>query len=123
MTRILGGKEIKLNISELVLEERVDSEVFGFTTLYFIGPKELINDKYPEAESTEISVEFDTDNPYGPYLDIMISPTKDGEDYDWSYLYIDDSGIVSKLIEIGLSEEKESGDEQNKQDRLLPLYC
>lgn len=116
MIRILGGKEIELDISELVLEERVDSEVFGFTTLYFIGPKELINDKYPEAESTKISVEFDTGDPYGPYLDIMISPTKDGEDYNWNYLYIDDPDVVKKLIEIGLSKEKESDDESNKQD-------
>ena len=35
------------------------------------------------AESMEISVEFPTANPEARYAEVMFSPTKDGEDYDW----------------------------------------
>ena len=103
MIKIVGDKELDIDISDLELEERYDSELYKTTTLFFIGPKEILNDKYPEAESTEISVEFITEDPYKLYPEIMISPTKDGEDYDWNYLYIDDPDVVNKLISIGLN--------------------
>lgn len=93
-----------IDISKLEFEERVDSEVYGTTTLYFIGPKELLGDEYPEAESAEIRVEFDTNNLLDSdfYPTTMISPTKDGLDYDWNDLYIDDAAVVRELINIGL---------------------
>ena len=71
------------------LEERYDSEEYGTTTLYFVAPKEMLNGKYPEAESMEISVEFPIDNIEAKYATVMFSPTKyDDEvggytDYDW----------------------------------------
>ena len=52
-------------------------------TLYFIAPVDMLDGKYPEAESMEISVEFPTANPEARYAEVMFSPTKDGEDYDW----------------------------------------
>ena len=103
MIKIVGDRELNIDISDLELEERYYSELYKTTTLFFIGPKEILNDKYPEAESTEISVEFITDGPYKRYPEIMISPTKGGEDYEWNYLYIDDPDIVNKLISIGLN--------------------
>lgn len=102
MIKIIGGNETDLDIAKLEFEERVDNEFLGTTTLYFIGPKDLIGDKYPEAESTEIMVEFRTGNPRGQYPEIMISPTKDGMDYDWNYAYIDDPDVVKRLIRIGI---------------------
>ena len=110
MTKIVGDKELDIDISDLKLEERYYSELYKTTTLFFIGPKEILNYKYPEAESTEISVEFITEDPYKLYPEIMISPTKDGEDYEWNYLYIDDPDIVNKLISIGLNQKEELND-------------
>ena len=75
--------------SRIWLEERYDSEEYGTTTLYFCAPNEMLNGKYPEAESMEISVEFPMDNMEARYATVMFSPTKwdkDGEsytDYDW----------------------------------------
>lgn len=106
MIKIIGGNEMELDISKLEFEERVDNEFLGTTTLYFIGPKDLISDKYPEVESTEIMIEFNTNNPHGQYPEIMISPTKDGMDYDWNYAYVDDPDVVKRLIGIGLSGGK-----------------
>lgn len=73
----------------ITFEERYDSAEHGTTTLYFIAPKELLDGKYPEAESMEISVEFPTNQPEAKYATVEFSPTKwdeDGEcytDYDW----------------------------------------
>ena len=69
--------------NRITFDERHVSDVYGTTTLYFIAPKELLNNKYPEAESTEISIEFPTNNQDPEYASVMFSPTKDGEDYDW----------------------------------------
>lgn len=110
MIKIIGGNEMDLDISKLEFEERVDSEVYGTTILYFIGPKELISYKHPEAESAEIMIEFNTNNPHGQYPEITISPTKGGRDYDWYYAYIDDPDLVKRLIEIGLSGGKEKNE-------------
>lgn len=93
---------MNINISKLEFEERVDSTILGEVTLYFIGPKELIADKYPEAESATILVNFLADEPHAFYPNIMFSPTKDGKDYDWDDLYIENYEIVKELIRIGL---------------------
>ena len=75
--------------SRIWLEDRYDDEEYGTTTLYFVAPKEMLNGKYPEAESMEISVEFPINCPEARYATVMFSPTKydeDGEcytDYDW----------------------------------------
>ena len=103
-----------LDISKLTFEERVYSEFFDTTFLYFIAPRELISDKYPEAESARIRIEVDNYDPYGPYYEIMISPTKDGIDYDWRCLYTREQDTVRKLIDIGFNQGKENnsdGDE------------
>lgn len=70
-------------------DERYDDEDYRTTTLYFIAPKEMLNGKYPEAESMEISIEFPTDHIEPAYASVEFSPTmyiKEEEsyvDYDW----------------------------------------
>ena len=94
---------IKLENYEFELEEKYVNEEYGNTTLYFIGPKEMIIKDYPEAESTEISIEFPTSIPHSEYATVMISPTKDGLDYDWSDKYFIPEEI-DNLINYGLKE-------------------
>ena len=90
-------------------EERYDNEELGTTTLYFVAPKEMLNGKYPEAETMEISIELPTNNMEARYATVMFSPTKyyeEGEcytDYDWF-----DADMPYEDIEalIKLAEEK-----------------
>lgn len=93
---------MNLNISEIEFEERYDNEEYGTTTLYFIAPKEILGDKYPEAEHATISIEFDftSMNPRDP--SVMVSPTKDGLDYNWQDVNHLDPDILEKLIHMGL---------------------
>ena len=86
------------------------------TTLYFIAPKEMLSDDYPEAVSAEIMIEFPTDNAKAEYACASISPTRyveeyDGyEDYDWCDIMMSDK-YINELIELarkaGWSEEQE----------------
>lgn len=76
------------DVSKVEFEEKHENDVYGTTTLYFIAPKEWLEDLFPEADYTEISVEYPIDRPEAIYATIMMSPTqvgKDGdfEDYDW----------------------------------------
>ena len=69
-------------------EELYISEFYETTTGYFTIDKSLLEEllpgKYPEAESGEISIEYPTNRPETSMVTVMISPTKDGNDYDWS---------------------------------------
>lgn len=94
---------IKLKNYEVELEEKYVSEEYGTTTLYFIVPKEMLIESYPEAESTEISIEFPTSIPHSEYATVMISPTKDGLDYDWCDKEFTDDD-VEKLIAYGIEK-------------------
>ena len=70
-------------------DEKYDDEEYGSTTLYFIAPKEMLQGKYPEAESMEISIEFPTGYPEARCANVEFSPTKYDEendcytDYEW----------------------------------------
>lgn len=70
-------------------DESYISEEWGTITLYFIAPKEMLNGKYPEAESMEISIECPKEYIDARYATVMFSPTKYDEeedcytDYDW----------------------------------------
>ena len=79
-----------IDISKIKFEEDYDNELFDEHTLYFIAPKDLVKDKYPEAEHSTISLELTTRT-------IMISPTKDGMDYDWSDIELDND-TIDRLI-------------------------
>lgn len=76
----------KLDISKIDFEEAQFKEC----TLYFIAPRELVKDKYPEAEHSTISLELTTRT-------AMISPTKNGMNYDWSDIKLD-NGTMDRLI-------------------------
>ena len=94
---------IKLENYEVELEEKYVSEEYETTTLYFIAPKEMLIESYPEAESTEISIEFPTSTPHSEYATVMISPTKDGLDYDWCDKEFTEDD-VEKLIVYGIEK-------------------
>ena len=89
-----------IDISKFEFEERFESAL-GYTVLYFIAPKELIADRYPEAEHATVCIEWsDSDKEMDNYS-VTISPTKDGEDYDWMPFELDVSD-VEQLIAKGL---------------------
>lgn len=89
-----------IDISKFEFEERFESAL-GYTVLYFIAPKELVSDKHPEAEHTTVCIEWsDSDKEMDNYS-VTISPTKNGEDYDWMPFELD-SGDVEQLIAKGL---------------------
>lgn len=79
-----------IDISKIKFEEAYDNAPFQEYTLYFIAPKDLVKDKYPEAEHYTISLELTTRT-------AMISPTKNGIDYDWSDVELDND-TIDKLI-------------------------
>lgn len=89
------------DISKLKLEDQWESELLGNTVLFFIAPKEWIADRYPEADSAEISCEFHTVEPTKGLISVMISPTKNRCGYDWDNLELDDR-TVKELIKFGL---------------------
>lgn len=77
---------MNIDISKIKFEEAYDNAPFEEYTLYFIAPKDLVKDKYPEAEHSTISLELRTRT-------VMISPTKNGIDYDWYDIELDDKTI------------------------------
>ena len=90
-------KVIDIDISKFEFEERFESAL-GYTVLYFIAPKDLVSDKYQEAEHATICIEWsDSDKEMDNYS-VTISPTKDGEDYDWMRFDLD-SYDVAQLID------------------------
>ena len=100
---------IKINNYEFEIEDIFYTPEFNSFCLYFIGPKEMIIDSYPDAESTELSIDFVNDNTHSESVEVMISPTKDGSDYDWNYFKLD-AEEIDKLITYGLeSIEKDRG--------------
>ena len=81
-------KVMDVDISKFEFEERFESAL-GYTILYFIAPKELVADKHPEAEHATVCIELsDSDKEMDNYS-VTISPTKDGEDYDWTPIELD----------------------------------
>lgn len=89
-----------IDISKFEFEERFESAL-GYTVLYFIAPKELVSDKHPEAEHATVCIEWsDSDKEMDNYS-VTISPTKDGEDYNWTPIELDVHD-VEQLIAKGL---------------------
>ena len=93
-------KVMDIDISKFKFEEQFKS-VLGYTVFYFIAPKELVSDKHPEAEHATVCIEWsDSDKEMDNYS-VTISPTKDGEDYDWTPIELDVHD-VEQLIAKGL---------------------
>lgn len=98
---------IKIGKYDFELEDKyVNDDELGRTALYFIGPKEMLEKEYPDAESTEILIEFLTHNRDFTKMIIAISPTKDGSDYDWNDYHLEREEI-EKLIVYGLEEDND----------------
>ena len=83
---------MKVDISKIEFEESyIDTD--GNIVLYFIAPKELVSDKFPEAEHSTISIIY---HAYDKDLDncfTEISPTTDGLDYEWSLIDLEKDDI------------------------------
>lgn len=93
-------KVMDIDISKFEFEEQFESAL-GYTVFYFIAPKELVSDKHPEAEHATVCIEWsDSDKEMDNYS-VTISPTKDGEDYDWTPIELDVHD-VEQLIAKGL---------------------
>ena len=73
-----------INISEIQYEETFVG-LYGDVTHYFIAPKKLVEDNYPDCDHATISIERDDRGGYT----CMISPTVDSLDYDWKYFDLD----------------------------------
>ena len=86
---------MNINISEIKYEETFVG-LYGDVTHYFIAPKELVEDSYPDCEHATISIERDG---WGGYT-CMISPTADSLDYDWKYFDLDNecADALMKLV-------------------------
>ena len=98
-----NNRTIKLENYEVELEEKYISEEYETTILFFRGPKEMVIKDYPEAESTEISIEFPTSTPHSEYATVKIYYTKDGLYYDWCDKEFTDDD-VEKLIAYGIEK-------------------
>ena len=97
----------KLDISKIDFEQAYNKIPFKECMLYFIAPRELVKDKYPEAEHSTISLELTTRT-------AMISPTKNGMDYDWSDIKLDND-TMDRLIALYVLHKtrKENNDAEN----------
>lgn len=85
-----------IDISKFEFEERFESAL-GYTVLYFIAPKDLVADRYPEAEHATVCIEWSDADKETDNCSVTISPTKDGEDYDWMPFELD-ADYVEQLI-------------------------
>lgn len=83
-------RDISEDINRIVYDDRYES--VDTTTLYFYGPKELLqrwvpNSDYPDAISMEISITFPGKRAEVSCVQVSVSPTRkvEGgtEDYDW----------------------------------------
>lgn len=99
--------EIKLE--NIKFDERYDDN--GETTLYFIAPKEMLDNffpkgKYPDAVSMEISIEVPTNNIKAENALVSVSPTiktEDAyEDCDWIDVDIPLEEIEALLRKAGI---------------------
>lgn len=93
---------MKLDVSKIKFEEVYDNAPFEEFTLYFIAPIDLVKDKYPEAEHSTISLELTTRT-------TMISPTKDGVDYDWYDIELDND-TIDRLIALYILHKTPKGE-------------
>lgn len=95
-------KTISIDTSNFTFEEHYRSRP-GYTFLYFTAPRDLVADKYPDAEHATICIEWsDSDKEIDNYS-VTISPTKNGEDYDWMPFELD-AHDVEQLIAKGFNE-------------------
>ena len=92
-----------INISEIQYEETFVG-LYGDVTHYFIAPKKLVEDNYPDCDHATISIERDDRGEYT----CMISPTAGSLDYDWKYFDLDNECAIA-LMKLVPQDKIESG--------------
>ena len=100
-------------------DERYDDLYNKQTTLYFIAPKEMLDNffpkgKYPDAVSMEIAIEVPTNNIEARNAGVSVSPTREVknmgdnlmfisyEDYDWTDVDISYEEIETLFVIAGV---------------------
>ena len=85
--------------TQFTYEESYVNDTYGVTIGYFMIDKDFLEElrpgQYPEAEHGEISVEYPNDCPEASASTVVVSPTKDGIDYDWT-----DIDLPCEIIEV-----------------------
>lgn len=100
-----------VDLSKIQLDDQYEyqTENIFFRNFWFIAPKELLGDKYPEAEHATIAISYSPDIPSkvcpNHIIGCQISPTKDGIDYDWKDFDLDYETIMKLLKMAGIEEE------------------
>jgi hypothetical protein len=93
-----------LDISRVKFEERVMRPDLTIDVIYFTIDKDLLHElsltTYPDAEHGTLALDFYGLNTTGLDITCMVSPTKDGSDYDWTIIELSNEDI-EKLIELG----------------------
>ena len=90
-------------VTQFTYEESYVGNTYETTIGYFMIDKNFLEElrpgRYPEAEHGEISVEYSIDSPEANMAMVMVSPTKDGSDYDWTVIELPYE-IIEELIAI-----------------------
>lgn len=95
-------------LPHISFEEAVINAASKTKSLYFIGPKEILDDKYKkdtDVESAEILIEYplaaDTVEEAAEEAVVSISPTKEVDgvstDFDWYEVYLDATTIKALI--------------------------
>lgn len=92
---------MKLDTSKLIFDGYWESVLFDDVTVYFIAPKELVGDRFGDA--AKIMVTYSKHDPYNCCPEFMISPTEDGEAYDWDFLDLDED-TANELIKMAIEK-------------------
>lgn len=110
--------EFKEELKDIEFDELWGSDIRGFVAAYFTAPKEYlrISEKYPDAISTELSIEFDPEHPSVETAVVSASPireTEDGgtEEFDWDEIWLPVDEVVF-LLEIAVEKLKEKEREE-----------
>lgn len=87
---------MKIDISKLVYAGCWESVLFDDVTVYFTAPKDLVGDRF--GDGAKIMVTYSKHDPYNCCPEFMISPTQDGEAYDWDFLDLDNDKDSAKAL-------------------------
>ena len=98
-------------MEDIRFDERYDDDYSNETTLYFIAPKEMLDNffpkgKYPNAIGMEIAIEVPTNNIEARNAEVSVSPTRktedEYEDYDWTDVSIPYEEIETLFVIAGV---------------------
>lgn len=113
------------NVSELlrkaVFTDFYDSRADGTRTLYFTAPKDLVSNQYPEADATDICVEFPLSEQEARAAGVMFGPITrhangDEKTYDWFEVDLpyDDIERLMQMADEPLRKAEKLRDEYHK---------